>query len=98
MKIYISGKITGLLPKDAELKFKLAAKKIRTIYGWEAVNPFDLNHDHNGEWESYMRTDIIALMECDGILMMEGWHESKGANIEYNLAKVLNMKIFFENN
>jgi phosphoglycerate kinase len=61
--------------------------------GYEVVNPMTINHDHDKSWLNYMKTDIIALMECDGIFMLDNWEESKGACIEYYLAIKLGYEV-----
>jgi len=94
-KVYISGKITGLPIEVAFSNFNNAEIKLKEN-GYETVNPMTINHDHNKSWENYMRVDLKALLDCDCIYMLQDWHKSKGANIEYNLAKDLGLTIFFE--
>jgi hypothetical protein len=36
------------------------------------------------------------MLWCGFIYMMKNWHLSKGANIEYNLAKELGLTVIFE--
>jgi hypothetical protein len=36
------------------------------------------------------------MMNCTGIFMLSNWRESKGANIERNLAMQLGMKVYYE--
>lgn len=95
MKIYISGKITGLLPEVADKLFKDAERKL-TLDGHEVVNPMTIPHDHDKTWLSYMRADIKALVDCDAIYMLRNWTESKGACTEFNLAHDLGLKIIEE--
>lgn len=44
-------------------------------------------------WEFYMRESIKKLMDCDRILMLPGWENSRGACIEKELAETLGMPI-----
>jgi hypothetical protein len=37
--------------------------------------------------------DIWHLLNCDGIYMIDGWQESKGATIERNIADVFGLEI-----
>lgn len=46
-------------------------------------------------WECYMRHDIMAMMGCSTILMLQGWRRSKGARLELSLAAQLGMPILF---
>lgn len=89
-KVYISGKITGLVFEDALESFAKAEQQL-IKEGFEVVNPMTLNHDHDKSWASYMREDVKAMLDCTHIYMLEGWHDSRGANIEYNLACELNI-------
>ncbi len=49
-------------------------------------------------WQCYMRHDIEKLVHCDGIYMMRGWENSKGACEEVRIAQVLGMQVSFQNN
>ena len=55
-----------------------------------------LNHEHDKSWESYMREDLKALLDCTHIYMMKNWDTSRGAIIERNLAKDLNIEAIYE--
>jgi len=91
-KIYISGPITGQ-EDTAEARFE-NSEKLLLEYGWDVVNPMKLNHDnHDKSWESFMKVDLKAMMECDAIYMMREWQGSKGAIMERDIAKKLKMKI-----
>ena len=94
-RIYLSGKITGLHIEGADNHFNKAEEKLNQC-GYEVINPMNINHDHDKSWENYMRVDLKALLDCDFIYMLKNWHLSKGANIEYNLAKDLGLTIIFE--
>lgn len=46
-------------------------------------------------WQVMMRKAIAMLLECDGIILMRGWIQSKGALVEYNVAASLKMPAYF---
>lgn len=46
-------------------------------------------------WEDYMRRDIRWLLECDAILMLPQWSNSKGAIIEAQLADALGISKYY---
>ena len=94
MKIYISGKITGLPMEVALANFRYYAYIIKET-GNTAINPMELPHKHNKRWESFMKEDIAALMSCDAIIIMDNYQNSKGARLELDLAMLLDIKIFF---
>jgi len=91
-KIYISGKITGIEDQAAQL-FEQAETDIRNA-GFEPVNPMKLNHKHDKSWESYMKADLKALLDCDGIFMLDNWSDSKGALIELDLALKVGVPVY----
>jgi hypothetical protein len=95
MKIYISGKISGM-EDEAKVLFDRAEKYLLSK-GYEVVNPMKLEHNENTHWHHYMKTDIIALMECDAIYMLTNWTESKGAVVEFYIADNLEFEIIHEN-
>lgn len=107
IKVYVSGPIKG--HEDYIDKFKTACEEVEE---WAMpVNPLEIDPCpqvagvcmHQGEmletghtWECYMRYDIIALVQCDGIYMMKGWSTSKGAAFELHIAQTLNMELYFQ--
>ncbi len=47
-------------------------------------------------YDCYMRSDIVAMMTyCDTICMLDGWPESKGSCMEYQLAEKLDFRFLF---
>lgn len=92
MKVYISGKITG----DADYKQKFAnAEETARAVGFEVFNPARVP-DEGKPWEWYMKRDIKELMDCDAILLLKDWEESKGARLEAYIASQLKIKIYEE--
>jgi hypothetical protein len=89
-KYYISGKMSGL-PDHGFPAFNKAAKKLVEM-GYDVVNPAE--HPEQTSWEEYMRHDIRALMDCDGVVVLDNWKDSKGAKIEVNIAHTLKMPVF----
>lgn len=98
MKIYIAGKITGLVYEDA-LRAFAEAELLLTSLGHEPVNPMKENGlDGDGNqhaWAEYMKRAIPHLLKCDGIYLLHNWAGSKGATLEYHIAKELGYKIMF---
>lgn len=62
--------------------------------GHDAIIPHDISpYEPSKEWADYMRECIPALLTCDAISMLPGWEKSKGASLEYEVAKALDMII-----
>jgi hypothetical protein len=94
-KCYISGKITNL-PEEVYLqKFAEGMEEVRAM-NMHPVNPCFIPHDHDKSWQSYMKHDIIEMMKCDALYMLNNWQESRGAKIEWQIADSLGMKIFYQ--
>jgi len=94
-KIYISGKITDLPYEEAYQKFRVSSLKFKGLF--IVINPMLLDHTtHEENWEGYMKVCLTALLKCDFIYMLKDWKDSKGATIEYELAKMLKIKVLYE--
>lgn len=97
MRIYISGKISGLPYKEAEQRFE-DAEALLTELGFEVINPLKNGLATHDEWIKHLCKDIEMLHSCDAIYMMDNWTESKGAQIEYDIANRLGKDVWFESN
>jgi len=91
-RLYVSGPMTGkpLLNFPA---FHEAAAQLRAA-GFEVVNPAELNPEPNARWLDCMRADIKALVDCDGVALLPGWTESRGAKLEATIAEGLGMTMW----
>ena len=87
MKVFISGPMTGR-PEGNFAEFDAAVRLVRHV-GHTPVNPHDIKPERDTRWtdaeyyEVCMRADLAVLKECDAILMLRGWKESRGATREY---------------
>jgi hypothetical protein len=93
--LYVSGPMTGM-PDLNFPAFNEAARLLRAA-GYTVTNPAELDAQDAGKtltWEQYMRRDIKALMDCDGVALLPGWTESRGANLETEIAGRLGMKLW----
>ena len=94
MRIYISGPITNVL--DYKEKFARAEQNLKAKYpDAEIINPTVLDKLPL-TYDEYMELDLRLLGMCEGIYMMEGWEDSKGANREYGYALAKGKAIYFE--
>ena len=93
-KVYISGPITGT--KDYLERFERIENELPLIHqGVEVINPAKVNANlpESTTWEEYMRMSLCMLSMCDGIYMMEGWQQSRGATLEYAYAKGMGITV-----
>ncbi len=85
MKVYISGKISGLPLGEVREKFAHAERQIEA-FGHTPVNPLKNGLPTDAEWEEQMLASIRLLFGSDAIYMLPDWFNSKGARIERNIA------------
>ncbi len=100
-KVYISGPITGV--ENWQDNFLAAEKELLELSGdFVVVNPATLSKnleklfatlEKTPDYTDYMRKDIKELSYCSAICLLPGWKRSKGARMEYRIAKILNMQI-----
>ena len=95
MKIYLSGKISGTDLSHTRKRFSDVADKLQSL-GHEVVNPLCNGLSETDPWEAHMAKDIIALLQCEGIYMLQGWEDSQGARIEHAVAKEIGLKVMYE--
>lgn len=95
MKIYISGKITGLPINEVIAAFRTAEEKIRK-FNLTPVTPLDNGLPFEAEWSDQIGKDIAMLLRCEAIYMLSGWQQSEGATLEYLVARQRRMRIFME--
>lgn len=88
-KVYIAGPMTGY-PELNYPAFHDAAARFRRM-GFEVVSPAELNPITEG-YHAAMRKNILALIECSHIHMLQGWQASKGATLEHHIATVLQIE------
>ncbi len=102
--IYIAGPMRGI--KDFNFPAFDAAKKEWGAKGWNVISPADMDRkagplaDPTGPaaLRTYMTRDTKAIIEkVDAIVVLNGWHDSKGAKVEISLADYLNLPIYWQN-
>jgi len=91
-RIYVSGPMTGHADYNFPA-FHAAAVRLREA-GRAVVNPAE-NFGGRTDLprETYLRADVILLAQCEAIAMLPGWQESRGAKLEYLLARELSMAV-----
>lgn len=98
MKIYISGKITSSnnwkedYSKTVE-QFEHLKKQFIELGYDDVIIPTELCTP-DMDWEQCMIVCLKAMLDCDAVYFFNDWVNSKGAVIEFNLAKSLGMPIY----
>lgn len=84
--IYLSGPMTGL-PEYNYPAFREASKKLRE-FGHVVFDPSEAFEGKTDlPKEVYMRKDIEMLLQANVVALLEGWEESKGAQLEVEVAR-----------
>ena len=96
-KVYLSGPMTGL--PDLNFPAFDQARDICLACGYEVVSPADLERNRlPSSYAESLRDDFRHLLECDQILMLEGWETSYGATMEFFIATAIGLKVHYEVN
>lgn len=95
MKVYISGPISGVPLSETKAKFGRVANHLLES-GHIPVNPVELSA-WGFTWDTYMQiaASILGSREVDAICMLEGWKRSKGAVLEWTMARTLDIPIIY---
>jgi hypothetical protein len=81
---YLAGPMTGK-PNDNRDQFNSAAEWL-TGLGYRVINPAS-HHIAGGSWPAYLALAIHTIYERkpDGIALLPGWSESRGAQLEFHV-------------
>jgi Domain of unknown function (DUF4406) len=105
-RLYIAGPMAGL-PDLNRPRFREAAAAVAAS-GVFAVNPHDIPPwEHPGPCPAsyaisdsghsaacHLRTCLAIVLSCDAVLLIEGWQNSRGAQIERAVARDVGIPTF----
>jgi nucleoside 2-deoxyribosyltransferase len=96
VRIYISGPMTGL-PDWNIPAFQAAAAALRAA-GHDVASPVEIGKaagldENTAPWEAFIREDLRQIIDVDGVALLPGWHNSRGAALEVQVACALKLPI-----
>ena len=91
VRVYLSGPMTGR-PDLNFPAFTAAATQLRAA-GFEVVNPAELVTTPGTPYGECMRIDIAALVTCQALAQLPDWSESRGAGVEFAVARAIGMRV-----
>ena len=90
-RLYIAGPMTGL-PGNNYMAFNKAARLLR-FFGHVVENPAENPEPPCKSWLGYMRMSLRQISTVDAVVMLPGWMWSRGARIEWLIAKLLGLRV-----
>ena len=91
--IYVAGKMYGLPEEEVREKFEKATSHLKEE-GYNVVTPVT-EFEGNRSWEDTMRHSIKTMLECDEVHLLPCWQESRGAQLERDIAVRLGMNVVY---
>lgn len=73
--------------------FHAGAQALREA-GHEVFNPAEtFDGDKSLTWETYMRVDLQAVLDAEGVAVLDGWESSRGATLEVAVARAIGIPV-----
>ena len=92
-RLYLAGPMSGYAQHNFPLFNRIAAQLREQ--GFEVFNPAEnFDGDVRKPRAFYMKMDIPALIESQAVVVLPGWRESRGANLEVWLALDMGMPLY----
>ena len=88
IRLYLSGRITG--ESGYQMKFMDAAYELMKA-GYEGIENPCCYASADDDWNTAMRKVLAVMLTSDGVALLPGWEDSKGAMIEARLARELGL-------
>lgn len=92
-RVFISGRVSGLREDTVRKNFSKAEKSWKNL-GYDVVNPTKMCKKE-WSWLRCMAVCLWNLAKCDAVYFMSNYKNSKGAQIELKVAKMLRKKLYF---
>lgn len=99
MKVYVSGKITGLEPEDYITRFN-EAQEFLEAQGYMVMNPASAMAECTAGFsaEEYLHVCYAMIDVCDAVYVLDNWQTSQGARKELRYASDWRKQIVYQDN
>ena len=97
INVYLAGPMTGYEDYNYQA-FIDAAEKIKSIARHNGLNVqavHTANTPRNLGYETYIAMSYFYILNSDAVVLLDGWQNSKGANLEKQLAEELEIPVFY---
>jgi hypothetical protein len=93
-KVYIAGPMSGYEGFNFPA-FNRVEELLRGTYGYKhVVNPAKLHRPTDLPWVEFLKRDLLELITCDAVFLLEGWEKSRGATLEAFVAYALGLRLY----
>jgi hypothetical protein len=89
--LYLSGPMSGL-PAFNFPFFNETARQFRLL-GFPVLNPADFGARDDQSWEFCIARDLQFMTHAQIVVVLPDWEESKGANVEVDVARALSIPV-----
>jgi len=86
--LYIAGPMSGL-PDSNYPAFFAAEDRLRAVGYHRILNPARSLCPDGSSWDAYMRSALVMVAQCEGIALLPGSHNSRGARLERQIAEAM---------
>ena len=89
--LYLAGPMSGIEHCNYP-RFNEVAGYLRDA-GFIVLNPAEISAGTRAHYRDYLRSDLRAMLDCQGIATLEGWEFSHGARNEVACGGILGMPV-----
>lgn len=90
-RLYVAGPMSGY-PLNNYPEFNRVAAELRSA-GYTVVNPAEVGPEGRSHYVDLLRQDLMDMMTCHGVAVIDQWWESGGARNEVQVAGILKMPV-----
>lgn len=92
VRVYVAGPMSNL-PEFNYPAFFAATDRLE-LAGYGVINPARIEgREGCKSWLDFMRASLMDLAACDGIALLDGWQDSRGAALEAHIARSLDLPV-----